>query len=40
MNYAFADGHVKWYRSGSKTTLERLDNTLRPFGQNPTFRIR
>ena len=40
VNYAFADGHVKWLKSGSKTALNKVANgatTYTVSGQDPTF---
>jgi prepilin-type N-terminal cleavage/methylation domain-containing protein/prepilin-type processing-associated H-X9-DG protein len=40
VNYAFADGHVKWLKSGSATSLNKLWNGNTPYtasNQDPTF---
>ena len=46
MNFSFADGHVKWYRSATTTKMSKVYNAETPFsgstpssGQNPTFHI-
>jgi prepilin-type processing-associated H-X9-DG protein len=40
VNYAFADGHVKWFKSKSATELNKVWNGVTPYdqlGQEPTF---
>ena len=40
VNYAFADGHVKWLKSGSKTAINKVYNGANPYsatGNEPTF---
>jgi prepilin-type processing-associated H-X9-DG protein len=38
INYAFVDGHVKWYRSSGGRFLDQINNRLQPFTNRPTFR--
>ena len=40
LNYGFADGHVKWYKSGSNTELNKVYDGRANYtitGQDPTF---
>jgi prepilin-type N-terminal cleavage/methylation domain-containing protein/prepilin-type processing-associated H-X9-DG protein len=40
LNYAFADGHVKWLKSNTATSLGKVFNGATPYlnsGQEPTF---
>jgi prepilin-type processing-associated H-X9-DG protein len=40
LNYAFADGHVKWLKSKSATELNKVWSGATPYkesGQEPTF---
>ncbi|PQV62499.1 hypothetical protein B1R32_13112 [Abditibacterium utsteinense] len=40
LNYAFADGHAKWFKSGDKNILNKVSNGATPYslsGSDPTF---
>lgn len=40
LNYAFADGHAKWYKSDTKNNLNKVADGKTPYtasGQDPTF---
>jgi prepilin-type N-terminal cleavage/methylation domain-containing protein/prepilin-type processing-associated H-X9-DG protein len=40
VNYSFADGHVKWLKSGTATDLNKVADAKTPYtasGQDPTF---
>lgn len=42
MNYSFADGHVKWYKSQNATTSASVYNSYTPSttsGNSPTFKL-
>ena len=41
-NYAFADGHVKWFKNSAANTTSKIYNGATTFdvsGSNPTFRL-
>jgi prepilin-type processing-associated H-X9-DG protein len=40
INYTFADGHAKWYKSGSATDLNKIASPVNNYtvtGSDPTF---